>query len=338
MVEKIEIEGVELRLSEPVDINMDWVGDDTLIRQLKAAWLLLDDDDLPLNPRILGKPGVGKTTLAYAAGKSLNKPVYLFQASMDVRPEDLIITPIIAAKNEIEYHASSLVSAMIKGGVCVLDEGNRISEKCWASIAPLMDRRRYVESIIAGIRIYAHEDFRLCTTMNEDASTYEIPEYISSRLQPKIFIEFPGRVDELKILKYNLPFAEKEILEYTVEFLQNAHIHDEPYTVRDGINILRYYMKLKANKNEDYNELSIPDFKDSMIHVLDKSAIKYTKGEYEEYIKRREKDILIAFSKIKDSEPIPPSFKVLRDTEDSDDNDIYDDELSDLDEKDDDAL
>ncbi|GAG88201.1 unnamed protein product, partial [marine sediment metagenome] len=75
MVEKIEIEGVELRLSEPVDINMDWVGDDTLIRQLKAAWLLLDDDDLPLNPRILGKPGVGKTTLAYAAGKSLNKPV-----------------------------------------------------------------------------------------------------------------------------------------------------------------------------------------------------------------------------------------------------------------------
>lgn len=37
MVEKIEIEGVELRLSEPVDINMDWVGDDTLIRQLKAA-------------------------------------------------------------------------------------------------------------------------------------------------------------------------------------------------------------------------------------------------------------------------------------------------------------
>ncbi|MCK4238345.1 MAG: hypothetical protein KAX33_04425, partial [Candidatus Lokiarchaeota archaeon] len=111
-----------------------------------------------------------------------------------------------------------------------------------------------------------------------------------------------------------------------------------PYTVRDGINILRYYMKLKASKNEDYNELSIPDFKDSMIHILDKSSIKYTKGEYEEYMKRREKDILIAFSKIKDSEPIPSSFKVLHDTEDSDDNDIYDDELSDLDEKDDDVL
>lgn len=338
MVEKVEIEGVELRLSEPVDIKMDWVGDDSLIKQLRAAWMKVDEEDLPLNPRILGKPGIGKTTLAYAAGKSLRKPVYLFQASMDVRPEDLIITPVIAAKNEIEYHASSLVSAMVKGGVCVLDEGNRMSEKCWATLAPLMDRRRYVESIIAGIRIYAHEDFRLCTTMNEDASTYEIPEYMMSRMALAIKIEFPGRVDELKILKYNLPFAEKEILEYTVDFLQNAHIHDEPYTVRDGINILRYYMKLKANKNEDYNELSIPDFKDSMIHILDKSSIKYTKGEYEEYMKRREKDILITFSKIKDSEPIPPSFKVLHGSDDSDDNDIYDDELSDLDEKDDDAL
>jgi len=43
---------------------------------------------------------------------------------------------------------------------------------------PLMDKRRYVESIIAGIRIYADPEFRLCVTMNADSSTYEIPEYI----------------------------------------------------------------------------------------------------------------------------------------------------------------
>ena len=45
---------------------------------------------------------------------------------------------------------------MIKGGICVLDEGNRMSEKSWASLAPLLDHRRYVDSIIAGISIDAH--------------------------------------------------------------------------------------------------------------------------------------------------------------------------------------
>ena len=32
--------------------------------------------------------------------------------------------------------------------------------------------------------------------MNDDASTFELPEYIHSRLQPQIFIDFPERDDE----------------------------------------------------------------------------------------------------------------------------------------------
>ena len=71
MSEKVEISGVELILSEPANVNMEWVGNEDLINELKATWLIVDDDDIPLNPRILGKPGVGKTTLAYATGKRL---------------------------------------------------------------------------------------------------------------------------------------------------------------------------------------------------------------------------------------------------------------------------
>ena len=73
MVEKVVISDVELILSEPADVQMDWVGNDDLINELKAAWMVVDKSDLPLTPRILGKPGVGKTTLAYAAGKRLGK-------------------------------------------------------------------------------------------------------------------------------------------------------------------------------------------------------------------------------------------------------------------------
>jgi MoxR-like ATPase len=291
MPEKITISDVELILSEPAQVDMQWVGNDDLINQLKAAWMIVDKDDLPLNPRILGKPGIGKTTLAYAAGKRIGKDVYMFQCTMDTRPEDLLISPVIASDNKIAYVASSLVSAMLKGGVCLLDEGNRMSEKSWASLAPLMDKRRYVESIIAGIRIYAHREFRLCVTMNADSSTYEIPEYIQSRLQPKILIDFPSKVDELEILKYNLPFASEEILDYCVEFLQNAHIHDEPYTVRDGINIIRYYAKSRLMKKEDQDKLEKKMYEIATIQVLEEAALKYLPDNYEEFLKEQKETI-----------------------------------------------
>ncbi len=287
MSEKITISGVKLILSEPADVDMQWVGNTDLINELKAAWLIVDNDDLPLNPRILGRPGVGKTTLAYATGRLLNKPVWIFQATMDTRPEDLLISPVISSDNKIAYVASSLISAMIKGGVCLLDEGNRMSEKSWASLAPLMDKRRYVDSIIAGIRIYAHPEFRLCATINSDSSTYEIPEYIQSRLQPKIYIDFPNKVDEMEILKYNLPFASEQVLEYCVDFLQNSHLYDEN-TVRDGINIVRYYLKTRILNGKDKNGLNKKEFKDAIKHILEDHSIRYCPDEYEKFIKKEQ--------------------------------------------------
>ncbi len=129
------------------------------MRQLLAAWMVVNEQDLPMNPRLLGKPGVGKTTLAYAAGRRMGRDVYILQATMDTRPEDLLVTPVIEGEGSLRYVASPLVTAMIRGGIAILDEGNRMSEKSWASLAPLLDNRRYVESIVAGIKIKAHPQF-----------------------------------------------------------------------------------------------------------------------------------------------------------------------------------
>jgi len=245
----VEIEGVPLHLAHPDEISVTWVGQDETMRQLLAAWLVIDEQDLPMNPRLLGKPGVGKTTLAYAAAKRLGREVYIMQATVDTRPEDLLVIPVIEGAAKLRYVASPLVTAMIRGGIAILDEGNRMSEKSWASLAPLLDNRRYVESIVAGIKIKAHPLFRMVATMNDDASTFDLPEYIHSRLQPQIMLDFPERHEEYAILKENLPFGDEHILNYVTDFLQQAHAADERYTVRDGINIARFVMKLKSMGN-----------------------------------------------------------------------------------------
>ncbi len=149
------------------------------------------------------------------------------QATLDIDAEDLIISPVIEGEGKLRYVASPLVTAMVRGGVAILDEGNRMSEKSWASLAPLLDTRRYVESIVAGIKIHAHADFRMVATMNDDSSTFELPEYIHSRLQPQILVDFPDEEEERAILKENLPFADDAVLDYVVRFLQSAHRMDE---------------------------------------------------------------------------------------------------------------
>jgi MoxR-like ATPase len=265
----IEVEGVELHLARPVREIPPWIGQREVLLQLLAAWSLFCDDDVPLNPRLLGKPGVGKTTLACAAAVELEREIYIVQATTDTRPEDLLVTPVLDPSGGVRYMASPLVTAMVRGGVCILDEGNRMSEKSWASLAPLLDHRRSVDSVVAGITIQAHDDFRFATTMNEDASTYEVPEYIHSRLMPQITIDFPEEDEEREILRIQVGGVDDQVLNYVLSFLRAAHLADLRYSVRDGINIARYAMKILERRQS-------PDAK----HAVD-TALRLALGDEE---------------------------------------------------------
>jgi MoxR-like ATPase len=277
----VEVGGVKLHLSVADATELGWIGQDAVLRQLLACWLVVDPSDRPLSPRLMGPPGIGKTTLAMAAARLRQQPLYILQCTADTRPEDLLVTPVLAESGKIAYHASPLVSAMLTGGVCVLDEGNRMNEKSWASLAPLLDHRRYVESVVAGITVPAHADFRACVTMNEDESTYEVPDYILSRLQPTLTLGFPNRDDDMAILRYHLPFARPELLALTVEFLQQAHALKLDFSPRDGINLLRYAIK-RMSQDPKHPLGRDEAWREALLCVLGEEA-----GDLEELARRK---------------------------------------------------
>ena len=101
-----------------------------------------------------------------------------------------------------------------------------------------------------GVTIQADPNFRCAVTMNQDESTFEIPDYILSRLQPTLTLKFPSREDEKHILSYHLPFCSDDMLAMTVDFLQKSHELKLDFSTRDGINLLRYAMKRIAQETD----------------------------------------------------------------------------------------
>jgi MoxR-like ATPase len=248
----VTVHGVTVRLPEPYTGDTTCFGLELSRRQLAAAWHSDGPDDPPLNPRIVGLPGVGKTTVALSVAKERGQSVFIMQATSDLRPEDLVIQPVLKGSKEIEYVASPLLAAVLEGGVCVLDEGNRMSEKCWATLAPLLDHRRYIESVLTGARFAAHPDFRFGTTMNDDASAYELPDYITSRLMPRIELEPLSDEEIYASLHASVPRAHKRDLLDLIRLIRELESQGHEASVRDAVLIARYVTKkLRAQESSE---------------------------------------------------------------------------------------
>ena len=133
---------------------------------------------------------------------------------------------------------------MLRGGALVLDEGNRMPERSWASLAPLLDERRYVESTVAGVKVHAHPEFRVCVTMNDDASVFELPGYIRSRLKPRIEVLPPPWEIQEEIVRSKCPGIAPELLRRVLEKVRTDLEAGSSPSSRDVITLAGYAEKL----------------------------------------------------------------------------------------------
>jgi len=208
------------------------------MRQLLAL-AVVDERDAPMNPRLIGKPVSAKPRspmpppsgwargLRHAGdrGHAARGPD---RAAGDRR------APLAALRGLADCvgHAAR--------GVAILDEGNRMSEKSWASW------RRCSTPGATSSRWWQHQnqgasDFRLVATMNDalHLRPARVHPLAPAAADPD---RFSGREEELAILRENCLSATTNCWNTSTDFLQLAHGADERYTVRDGINVARYAM------------------------------------------------------------------------------------------------
>jgi hypothetical protein len=188
-----------------------FVGREPELRLITAAWIA-GDFSLPMSPMLIGDPGVGKNRLIYELAQKTGRLLYILQGHEDVTAEDLACSVRFSdnSSNVMDYMLSPLVSAMINGGICFIDEIGKIRPRALALLVSVLDERRYIDSTLLGERIHAHPGFRFVAATNTADLTL-LPEFIISRMRPQITVGYPPKEEIDNIIRDQCKGIKKEV-------------------------------------------------------------------------------------------------------------------------------
>ena len=190
-----------------LDADEALIGRDQEGRMVLAAWIGQPGFP-PLAPILVGDAGVGKNRLVYELARWTRKDLYVFQGHEDVTAEDLICAVRFSddARRKMDYILSPLATAMLRGGICFIDEIGKMRPRALAPLVSVLDERRYLDSNLLGERILAHPGFRFIAATNSvDLAAEAMPEFLRSRLRPVIEMGFPPREEIDRIVQKRFP-------------------------------------------------------------------------------------------------------------------------------------
>ena len=226
------------------------VGRDEEMKSITAAWMA-GTRKLPLSPLLLGEPGVGKNRLVYELARRTGKDLYIFQGHEDVTAEDLACAVRFSEDpdKKMDYVLSPLVTAMVRGQICFIDEIAKIRPRALALLVSVLDERRYIDSTLLGERIFAQNGFRfIAATNTADLAGNTIPEFIGQRMRPAIQIGYPSQEVVNRILQTQFPQIGQGTATLTDLFwrLWRRRNPKCPPTVRDAIQIFNFTIGMES--------------------------------------------------------------------------------------------
>ncbi|WP_374692609.1 AAA family ATPase [Accumulibacter sp.] len=175
-------------------------------RDVLAAWIT--QPGFPrLCPLLVGDAGVGKNRLVYELARYTQKDLYILLGHEDVTAEDLTCSVRFSddPQRKMDYVLSPLATAMLRGGICFIDEIGKLRPRALAPLASVLDERRYLDSVLLGERIHARPGFACIAATNTiDLVGESLPSFVSSRLRPVIEVGClsRGEIDEIVVKRF----------------------------------------------------------------------------------------------------------------------------------------
>lgn len=222
------------------EVNKAIKGKEDVIQKVLAAILagghvLLEDI-----------PGVGKTTLAVALGKTMDMEYKRMQFTPDVLPSDIVgFMMYNAGTKDFEYRKGAVFTNLF-----LADEINRTSSKTQSALLEVMEEKKVT---VEGVTHELPSPFFVIATENPigSAGTQMLPESQLDRFLVCLTMGYPSHSAALEILKGN----EEEPLKQVQTIIRNeqlAQLQRQTKEMFVSDNIYEYIVKLteETRKNE----------------------------------------------------------------------------------------
>jgi MoxR-like ATPase len=197
-------------------------------------------------------PGVGKTTLARALGRSLSLDFRRIQFTSDTLPADVLgISVFHAASDRFEFHAGPLFANIV-----LADEINRATPKTQSALLEAMNEGAVtVESERRELPL----PFMVVATQNpvEYLGTYPLPESQMDRFFLRLSLGYPSADEEKALLRRGGTERELATLPSVLEREQVFELQQAAENIRVADRLLDYLHALVSATRKS-GELRLP--------------------------------------------------------------------------------